>query len=599
MAIPAPDSTRALPATQALTVVTIYLCVFLAAATALALLGSFTGWFVAAYATLGAWLLLGRRGTALRGTIRRHAGILTLVALWAGIVAATTVPTVLTGRDQGSIATAAILLADHGTLTHHTPASDAFFGFYGPGKALNFPGFFYAEDGALVSQFPLPYTVWLASGYIMAGLGGLVAANAALLALTILLLAAVTRLVVPATVRGVTRRAATLAVALAVASFPLMWFARHTLTENLAQALLLAMILQLLLLRRALGAAHRDDATVQRHYWLLLGTGALLTFTRIEGGAFFGIAAFAILASRHGGDWLRDRFLSHILVPSVGLLLLLAVAFDASTGFYKSVAKALLGIGDATPAAVGIVTTIMERHVAYAVYGITPLLLAGAAGVVWYLRTHHRAALLPLAIAAPAFLYLLSPQISGDAPWMLRRLSFAVVPVGIVYAAAWLAQLPRPHRLLASAVLAVCLLPATIAHLPLAENRGLLAQARAFGNRLMPDDIALIDRGTTGDGYAMIAGALHAIDGRNAAYIFNPADLARVDFGTFRNVYLVVPADDAARYTTDPAAAGLRFDERSRITMGAPRLGHSTAPWRWTPQTDTKTDNIVYRVSRR
>ncbi len=101
--------------------------------------------------------------------------------LFALIIATVTVPTVFDGRDQGSLADAAIRLATTHTLVDHTPESDMFFALYGRGQALHFPGYFYAPDGALVTQFPLPYTTFLAGWYGIFGMTGLIIANALLL----------------------------------------------------------------------------------------------------------------------------------------------------------------------------------------------------------------------------------------------------------------------------------------------------------------------------------------------------------------------------------------------------------------------------------
>ena len=72
-----------------------------------------------------------------------------------------TTPTIFGGRDEGSFANAAILLAQNHSLSDSSTVVQEFFEVYGPGKALNFPGFFYSTSGALKSQFLPGYTSWI------------------------------------------------------------------------------------------------------------------------------------------------------------------------------------------------------------------------------------------------------------------------------------------------------------------------------------------------------------------------------------------------------------------------------------------------------
>ena len=97
-----------------------------------------------------------------------------------------TTPTIFTGRDQGSISEAAAHLAQNHQITFTTSASEEFFRLYGPGKAENFPGFYYTDDGKLSTQFPLPYTAWLAMLYGVFGVTGFVFANALLFYVTVM-----------------------------------------------------------------------------------------------------------------------------------------------------------------------------------------------------------------------------------------------------------------------------------------------------------------------------------------------------------------------------------------------------------------------------
>src|SRR3989339_1306227 len=88
-----------------------------------------------------------------------------------------TVPTVFSGRDQGSLSNAAITLSKNHHLENSFSAEKEFFKIYGVGTALNFPGFNYTQNGNLIPNFSLGYISWLATFYSFFGIEGLIIAN--------------------------------------------------------------------------------------------------------------------------------------------------------------------------------------------------------------------------------------------------------------------------------------------------------------------------------------------------------------------------------------------------------------------------------------
>jgi len=84
--------------------------------------------------------------------------------------------------DISTQSEAAAWLAQNHHVTFAIPASEEFFRLYGPGKAENFPGFYYTDDGKLTTRFLPPYTAWLA----MFGVVGLAFANALLFYITVM-----------------------------------------------------------------------------------------------------------------------------------------------------------------------------------------------------------------------------------------------------------------------------------------------------------------------------------------------------------------------------------------------------------------------------
>jgi hypothetical protein len=96
-----------------------------------------------------------------------------MIALWAYF----STPTIFSGRDQGTLSGAAVELVNNHQFSFSFPAVKEFFSLYGPGKALNFPGFNYTETGGLIPHFPLGFIAWLGAFYALFGLKGFVLAN--------------------------------------------------------------------------------------------------------------------------------------------------------------------------------------------------------------------------------------------------------------------------------------------------------------------------------------------------------------------------------------------------------------------------------------
>ena len=190
--------------------------------------------------------------------------------------------TLFEGRDQGAISHAAYLLAHHHSL--HIPLEEAqsFFAAYGEGKALNFPGFYYDEVGALTPQFPHPVIAWYAS-FLSIGIPSpihIMTANAIALFVFAATFFSLLR-------HFTDRNTAGLFTLLALLAFPVWWFARFSLTEILFLALLWTSILFLLRVVRKSSAANLATLTLSL---------SILAITRIEGPVFTGLTLLAFLS---------------------------------------------------------------------------------------------------------------------------------------------------------------------------------------------------------------------------------------------------------------------------------------------------------------
>lgn len=495
--------------------------------------------------------------------------------LFASLIGYFSEPTVFSGRDQGAISEAAFRLAYDGQLAFTTPASDSFFEIYGEGTALNFPGFAYTESGALITQFPLGYTSWLGSFISLFGLSGPAVANAILLFLFFLTFYGLLRLFAHPYY-------AFAGLLLAATSFLPTWFAKVTLSENLAVFLFAFLSFAAILFLR--------EGKFISYAGILLSAG-LFAFTRIEGFAFLLLALVILSFSGHARHIWRTYPWKSIVIPILVFAFFFLRDFFINLPYYKMIGKALLkflgqlGTGSIT----GDIANAgghFTLGTVFLLYGLLILFAAGLFGILLLLRERHWLALVPGMIALPTFIYLFDPNISLDHPWMLRRYLFSLFPTLLFSAVIGIALLctrdksspiamPRGRNLAFASVILLGLItlqyPAWSAGVTFAENRTLLDQVGAFSREFSDKDLILADRNATGDGFAMLAGPAQFLFGKNIVYFFNPYDLGKLDTSSFEHTYLLVPEGDQGRYT---AVFGDRLVFRKTVTFSREQFEH-------------------------
>lgn len=475
-----------------------------------------------------------------------------IIALLAAVlIGFTTEPTVFSGRDQGSIAEAAYRLAQNTELAFTTPGSDSFFQIYGPGTALNFPGFAYTKEGYLLTQFPLGYTAWLGSFVSLFGLSGFAIGNALLLFLSLFFLYQLVRLFAHSYY-------AFAALALALTAFLPNWFAKLTLTENLAAFLFLFLTYNLILF-------FREGKFL--FYTAVLLTGSLLAFTRIEGFAFLLLALALLVFHPHTRSLFRTYPWKSIVLPGVLFTFFLLRDFFLNLPYYKMIGKALVKFlhgfsseGAALPA----LSTGLGLGSVFFLYGLLILFFLGLFGILLLLKKKQWLPLLPVCIALPTFVYLFQPSITPDYPWMLRRYLFTLFPTLLFSAVLGVAlffspkeapltlEPPRGQKLFLSTLIFIGLIllqfPAWSGQFTFAENRGLRDQIATFSQNFSEKDLILIDRNATGDGFTMLTGPGQFLFQKNTVYFFNPYDLPALDTSHFEHVYLLTPEESQGRY---------------------------------------------------
>lgn len=470
-----------------------------------------------------------------------------------------TVPSIFSGRDQGAIAEAAIGLAEYGRFAIPSPADGVFFDLYGPGKALNFPGFSYDETGALRSQFPHGYIAWLGAFFSLFGLPGLVAGNGILLVLSILTLFVLVR-----TLAGTVAGAG--AVAIAMASFSPSWFAKFTLTENLGLFLFLLLSLSLILFLKR---------PAQFPFLAAIVSAVLFAVTRIEGLAILAVLA-VILASAKPARAFVTGLPSSLRISAIVLpVLLLALDLLGNLPHYVAIAKAVLPKEDIGTGAVDTLVSVIPFWKLFLPYGLLPVFVLGTVGVAVLLIRKDRLALVPLLLALPTFLYIIAPNVSADHPWMLRRILSSVWPAMLVSGVVGTAAAVRSMKTLRGGLLpaivsvtAILTLAPTIPAFGFSENGTLPDDIGTLADTIGEHDLLLVDRMASGDPYAMIDGPLRFLFGKQAVYFFNPDDLTRIPTDRFDRILLLTPPESE---TWDALPASLT--PRSRFTFTTRRLG--------------------------
>ncbi|OGI22471.1 MAG: hypothetical protein A2808_03145 [Candidatus Moranbacteria bacterium RIFCSPHIGHO2_01_FULL_55_24] len=511
---------------------------------------------IALFAALAA-LFFGWKYLSRTSSDRRLVFVLSL--LYAFLIAwSATTPTLFSGRDQGSISEAAIRLSQNGELAWNTPATDAFFRIYGPGTALNFPGFIYTESGYLITQFPVAYTAWLASFMTLFGILGLLAANALLVFLSLITLYQILRL-------SLSSGYALLGLGLGAFSFLLAWFPKFTLTENFALFLFLSLVLSHILL-------FREGKFVSYASALLSAT--LFAFTRIEGFAFLGVTLLLFAANPKTRAIWKSYPVKSLLLPGAIFSFIFLRNFFINLPYYKVIGKALFKflhgfgndiIANGTPFA-GLVTAYPLGSV-FILYGLLGIFIAGLFGILVLIRKKSYEQLIPVALALPTFLYLFSPNITLDHPWMLRRYLFSLFPALLltaVFAFAAILESKRaaapggpalkkvfnPLFVLFCIILLALQFPSWRLAMTSRENPELLPQVEAFASQFTEEDLVLVDRFATGNGYAMLTGPGNALFKKNTVYFFNPEDLAKLDTSRFSRIYLLTPNENLPRYAS-------------------------------------------------
>ena len=444
-----------------------------------------------------------------------------------------TTPTIFSGRDQGSLANAAINLAKNHHLQNSFPAEKEFFHLYGPGTALNFPGFNYTSTGNLIPHFPLGYISWLAIFYALFGLNGFIIANGITFFLFLLSFYFLSRLYL-------NKSSSLIAFILVITSFVFSWFFKFTLGENLALALVWFGLFQFILFLK------KEDRLNLLASFL---TFALLVFVRLEALAL-GIILLAILWCPYR-NWKQFRknichrtFCLAILAFS-GIFLW---SFWVNKAFYITFTKGFINSFHLSESILTIKSSPFSNIFyvlrLFSAYALISYLIIGFIGFIYFWKKKKVLWFLPYLILLPTFIYVFNPSISLDHPWMLRRYLFAVIPISIFYTVLFLDYFfkkKKAYFYLLTIFLFLTNLIVFLPYLKASPNKELLPSLKKISTNFQKNDLILIDRNATGNPWASLAEPLHSLYGLQAVYFFNLQDLEKIDLTQFNKVYFIIP----------------------------------------------------------
>ena len=524
----------------------------------LALTGVFYNWLVylAAILIFAAIILVSFRTIYKIKIAKSTQWIMIIILVAVLIFSYYSSPTVFSGRDQGTLSNSAIQLMQNHNLYFSSPAVGEFFSIYGPGKALNFPGYYYTQSGELVSQFPPGYISWLAIYYTIFGLTGFVIANGVTFFFFLMSFYFLGK-------KYLKNSSALALIILVITSFIFSWFFKFTLSENLALMLVWLGIYQFVIFLE-------NKRSFYLHVSLL--TFGLLLFSRIEAVLFLAILFLIIYLKQ------RDNPLEFIgktgKILTAGILAVYVFSILKYSEFYlvllKNVQKFFTGLGNSNlnnSDSLGLLGETAYVFKIFIIYSLISEIVVGIVAILYFFKKKRYKWLIPFFIVAPTFLYIFDPNISNDHPWMLRRFLFSVVPTCFLYTV-MIVEKYFIRKYLFKVIIILFILNNLIIFfifIGFTPHKNLLGQLKNISQNFRPSDLVLVDQKVTGDGWSMMTGPLSSLYDIQAVYFINPADLKKIDKSKFSKIYFIIPDDNLDFYAKSGILERLKLIKNYRI----------------------------------
>jgi uncharacterized pyridoxamine 5'-phosphate oxidase family protein len=283
----------------------------------------------------------------------------------------------------------------------------------------------------------------------------------------------------------------------------------------------------------------------------------LLIFTRIEGIAFFIAATLVLLLNKNTAQYFRKNFYKIMLPILILISIFIAWNFAVDIYFYKAITKAFFKDINENPLVSNpdyALSTIGLLKV-FAIYGIIAPLILGLFSIGYFFAKKDYLKLIPFFVVLPSFIYLISPQITPDHPWMLRRFTFSIIPALIVYSVIVLPSLITNTKSKLAYFYIIFLItafglniPAFHQYLTHSPGKNLLEETKKISEKFGENDLVLIDQEASGDKYKILSQPMNSLLGKNSVYFFNPGDIRELDLKKYDKIYLMSPENKVEYY---------------------------------------------------
>lgn len=450
-----------------------------------------------------------------------------------------TTPTIFGGRDQGSLSNAAILLTKNHNLVHTDNLVQEFGEIYGEGRALNFPGFNYEKSGEnyfLRSQFLPGYISWLAICYSLFGLVGLAFANFIPFIVFLFSFYLVSKFFTKENSFSLS------GLALILYSFPVFIFFKFTLSEIYFASFLW---LTLHFLFRFI-----EDKSYQ-NYSLIFIPLLITPFVRVEAIAMI-FTLTIILIFIESKKLIQPKYqLWPILIGilfSVSIFINTDFFVDTGKSFTQFIVENSNSSQITNPSALKTKSFLPDDWKNFYLfkvlfnYNILSFLILGGAVIIALFKKRFYQKLIPFFFLGPSLIYLFDANISLDHPWMLRRFVFAVLPLGVLYSIILFESISFRFFRFSWSLVIILFLYSYLLSSPFSnfgQNQLLFEKTTTLNQEFKQNDLILISRLSTGNGWNLISEPLRNIYQKQAVYFFNPNDLHKINYQQFKNIYLV------------------------------------------------------------
>jgi hypothetical protein len=534
--------------------------------------------------------------------------IFTIICLLGIFLSLFSVPTIFGGRDEGSYSTSGLLISQTHQTTYSDELTNQFFQIYGPGKALNFPGFYYQEDGSLKSQFLPAYPSWIAIWYSFFGLFGLKFVNLFPFITFLFSFYLILKIITEEfySQKSEDKKCSWLSVlglAMLATVPPLIILYKFTLSEIYFAALLwFSIYLFLKYFKESSGF----------RYGIIFIPLVILPFIRIESVAFLFIFLLLFILKDY-----KHLKLPHYQLPFVILVFVSLIAFAYEPNFFidsfGNVIEPLLEKKNHSSEENSFFPDDWKNFYnlrLFHTYNLIPFFIFTGVFLLNFLRKKEREKikgknklLLPFVFSLPTFIYLFDANISLDHPWYFRRFIFMIIPITILYATLFLYCLRSSSRWLFRSIVFLIISLNILLLFPVApngqpeknlltfgQNQRLLTQVEELSNNFSSNDLVLVSQQSSGSGWSLMSEPLRTLFGKQAVYFFNPYDLEKIDRSKFEDVYLISSASELPLYEK------IDKKEIKRYIIENTIIDPSQNPEQKPRTIETKTETIIFQV---